>query len=151
MPSANQLIVPTGIKTVGSHLVGNNLQENGSYLGIPLIILLVTVVARYWRKLWTIYLALLLLTVFALSLGPVLIVDEASMLSTVDLDRLTAHATTTKSTLILVGDPAQIGAVNTAGGMLEVLANRFGPRVVELSELHRFTHPWESLSSFLCK
>lgn len=75
VPSSNQLIVPTSIKAVGSHLVGNNLQENGSYLGIPLIVLLVTVVARYWRKLWTLYLALLAFTVFALSLGPVLIVD----------------------------------------------------------------------------
>jgi conjugative relaxase-like TrwC/TraI family protein len=82
-----------------------------------------------------------------LSDGPVIVIDEASMLSTADLDRVTAHAGRLHGRVVLVGDPAQIGAVNAPGGMLEHLANRLGPRVIELSELHRFTHDWEAAAS----
>lgn len=82
-----------------------------------------------------------------LSGGPVILIDEASMLSTTDLDRVTAHAQRLHARVVLVGDPAQIGAVNAPGGMLEHLATRLGPRVIELSELHRFTHDWEAAAT----
>jgi conjugative relaxase-like TrwC/TraI family protein len=77
----------------------------------------------------------------------VVIVDEASMLSTADLDRLTARAVNTGSPLVLVGDPAQIGAVNAPGGMFEHLTHTLGAQVIELTELHRFTHPWEAAAT----
>jgi hypothetical protein len=50
------------------------MQENGSYLGIPLIVVCVGIVIRYWRKLWPVYLAIVLLASWLLSLGPRLIV-----------------------------------------------------------------------------
>ena len=74
----------------------------------------------------------------------VVIVDEASMLTTADLDQLTARAARAGAGLVLVGDPAQIGAVNAPGGMFEHLTHTFASWTVELTELHRFTHRWEA-------
>jgi conjugative relaxase-like TrwC/TraI family protein len=78
-----------------------------------------------------------------LSSRSVVIVDEASMLTTDDLDRLTARVQHAQAALVLVGDPAQIGAVQAPGGMFELCCQRMGEWTVELSELHRFQHPWE--------
>jgi hypothetical protein len=77
----------------------------------------------------------------------VVIVDEASMLSTADLDHLTARAVNTGTPLVLVGDPAQIGAVNAPGGMFEHLTHTLGAQVIELTELHRFANPWEAAAT----
>jgi ATP-dependent exoDNAse (exonuclease V) alpha subunit len=73
----------------------------------------------------------------------VVIVDEASMLTTDDLDQLTARVDHAKAVLVLVGDPAQIGAVQAPGGMFELCCQRMGEWTVELTELHRFRQPWE--------
>jgi hypothetical protein len=75
IPNSNQLIAPARLSAIGSTLVGGNTQENGSYLGIPLILAVGLVFVRYWRKLWPAPLAILALSAFALSLGPMLIVD----------------------------------------------------------------------------
>ena len=85
LPTAGQLVAPSRLATIGTSLVGNNLQENGSYLGIPLICLVAYLVARYWRRLWPLYLALLALTTFVLSLGPRLVVDGQAIVLPVDL------------------------------------------------------------------
>ena len=83
-----------------------------------------------------------------LARGAVVIIDEASMLTTADLDQLTAQAGAVPGVrLVLVGDPAQIGAVQAPGGMFEHLLGRLGPRVVALRELHRFTQGWEATAT----
>ena len=82
-----------------------------------------------------------------LSRRSVLVVDEASMLSTADLDALTARAAAARAALVLVGDPAQIGAVNAAGGMFDHLTHTLAGQVVQLSELHRFTQAWEAAAT----
>ena len=79
--------------------------------------------------------------------GDVLLVDEASMLATADLAALTIRAKAAGARLVLVGDPAQIGAIRAPGGMLEHLAGLIPARVVELSGLHRFTHRWEAAAT----
>jgi AAA domain len=61
-----------------------------------------------------------------LAAGDVMIVDEASMLATRDLDALATATDQAGAKLLLVGDPAQIGAVDAAGGMLPALAHRLG-------------------------
>lgn len=71
----------------------------------------------------------------------VLVVDEASMASTLDLDRLTSLAARAASKVVLVGDPGQIGVINGPGGMLAALAH--AGHAVELAQIHRFTHAWE--------
>jgi hypothetical protein len=75
LPTHSQLLAPSHLAAIGSSLVGGQTQENGSYLGFPLILLTIGVVLRYWRKLWPLYLALLAFTSWLLSLGPRLIVD----------------------------------------------------------------------------
>jgi len=75
----------------------------------------------------------------------VLIVDEASMASTLDLDRLVTLAAQHASKVVLVGDPAQIGVINGPGGMLAALAE--GGQASTLAEIHRFTQPWERVAS----
>ncbi len=77
----------------------------------------------------------------------VVVVDEASMLTTSDLDQLSARVARAGASLVLVGDPGQIGAVNAPGGMFEHLTHVLGPRTTELTELHRFTHPWEAAAT----
>ena len=75
IPNSNELVAPARLSEIGSTLVGGNTQENGSYLGIPLIFAVGVVLVRYWRKLWPIPLAILALSAFAFSLGPLLIVN----------------------------------------------------------------------------
>ncbi|HEY5455695.1 MAG TPA: MobF family relaxase [Acidothermaceae bacterium] len=75
----------------------------------------------------------------------VLVVDEASMASTFDLHTLTRIARHARAKIVLVGDPAQIGTINTAGGLLPALAAR--GHGIELTDVHRFHHEWEAAAS----
>ena len=74
-----------------------------------------------------------------------LIVDEAAMLATEDLAALTVATRAGRAKLVLVGDPAQIGPVERAGGLLPALAARVG--AVELTGIRRFSHPWEAAAT----
>ena len=73
-----------------------------------------------------------------------LIVDEAGMLGTGNLDELTRLATARRWRLVLVGDPRQLHAVGR-GGMFDELC-RTG-RVHQLATIHRFRHAWERQAS----
>jgi len=73
------------------------------------------------------------------------IVDEASMASTLDLDPLITAAARAGAKVVLVGDPAQIGVINGPGGMLAALAH--AGHGVELAEIHRFSQRWERQAS----
>jgi conjugative relaxase-like TrwC/TraI family protein len=79
----------------------------------------------------------------------VLIVDESSMASTLDLDTLIQAARTAGSKVVLVGDPGQIGVINGPGGMLAALV-RDG-HAVALTGIHRFSHDWEKHASLLLR
>lgn len=70
----------------------------------------------------------------------VLIVDEASMASTLDVDRLITLAAEKAAKVLLVGDPAQIGVINGPGGMLAALVHT--GHASTLDHIHRFTHAW---------
>ncbi len=69
----------------------------------------------------------------------VVIVDEASEASTLDLDPLVTAAGRAGAEVVLVGDPAQIGVVNGPGGMLAAPAS--AGHGVDLVEIHRFSSP----------
>jgi conjugative relaxase-like TrwC/TraI family protein len=75
----------------------------------------------------------------------VLIIDEASMASTLDLAVVTAAVHNAGGKLVLVGDPAQIGVINGPGGMLPALTA--AGHGIELTGIHRFTNTWESDAS----
>ncbi|MGW6130807.1 MobF family relaxase [Cellulomonas sp. NPDC055163] len=73
--------------------------------------------------------------------GQLVIVDEASLAGTMSLDALTAQASAAGAKLLLVGDHAQLSAVD-AGGAFNLLAERAEPAT--LTSLWRFTHQWEA-------
>ena len=79
-------------------------------------------------------------------LGPrdVLVLDEASQVGTQDLAALLAIVRAGGARLIMVGDTAQLGAVE-AGGMMRLIGEDLGHW--ELAEVHRFDAEWEALAS----
>jgi conjugative relaxase-like TrwC/TraI family protein len=79
-----------------------------------------------------------------LASGTTLVVDEAGMVGTGDLDELISLAVSQNWRLALVGDPRQLQAVGR-GGMFDELC-RTG-RTYELATIHRFHHRWEQTAS----
>ena len=78
---------------------------------------------------------------FALAPGDVVLVDEAGMAGTLNLDRLVAIAAKRGAVVRLLGDYRQLGAVES-GGALRLIAQESG--AVELSTLYRFKNPVEA-------
>ena len=74
----------------------------------------------------------------------VLVLDEASQLSTTDLAMVQEAARTAGARLVLVGDTEQLGAVE-AGGMFRLLAREVP--CAELQEVRRFGAAWEAGAS----
>jgi conjugative relaxase-like TrwC/TraI family protein len=74
------------------------------------------------------------------TIGPetLIIVDEAAMASTADLDAVITHALATGASVRLIGDDQQLASVS-AGGVLTDLADRYG--ALTLSTVMRFTDP----------
>jgi len=77
---------------------------------------------------------------FTLSPGDVVLVDEAGMAGTLHLARLLDLATQAGASIRLLGDPAQLAAVD-AGGALRLLEREVG--AAYLTDLHRFLDPAE--------
>lgn len=82
---------------------------------------------------------------YAFTRDQIVIIDEASMADTRTLDRITGIAATAGVKVLLVGDPAQLDAVD-AGGAFALLATA-RPDVPTLTNIHRFTHEWEKRAS----
>jgi conjugative relaxase-like TrwC/TraI family protein len=78
--------------------------------------------------------------------GQLVVVDEASLAGTLTLDRLAACAGEAGAKLLLVGDWAQLSAIE-AGGAFGLLVRDRGPDTPELGTPRRFTHPWERTAS----
>jgi ATP-dependent exoDNAse (exonuclease V) alpha subunit len=76
------------------------------------------------------------------TLGPddVVVVDEAGMVGTRQLEALVSRAARSRAKVVLVGDPSQLPAID-AGGALTGLARRL--RAHHLTENHRQTEDWE--------
>lgn len=77
--------------------------------------------------------------------GQLVIVDEATLAGTRTLDALATAARTARAKLLLVGDPAQLQAVD-AGGAFRMLVHA-RPGAASLSDIHRFVHMWEREAS----
>lgn len=76
--------------------------------------------------------------------GQLIIVDEASMTSTVHMHELLQQAETAGARVLLVGDHRQLDAVE-AGGALSLLAEQ--PEALELTSVWRFQADWEKSAS----
>ena len=80
-----------------------------------------------------------------LSPGRLVIVDEASMAATADLDTITTHARQAGAKVVLVGDWAQLSPVG-AGGAFRLLASDRDD-TPQLHDVRRFRHEWERAAS----
>jgi hypothetical protein len=74
------------------------------------------------------------------------IVDEASLAGTFALDELVTAADSAGAKILLVGDHAQLSAVE-AGGMFAALVRDRGDLATELTDVRRFHHDWEKTAS----
>ena len=81
---------------------------------------------------------------WTLERGEVVVVDEAGMVASQDLARLVTITSRAEAKLVLVGDHAQLGAIE-AGGLFRLLAN--DTHAAELHEIRRFVNPWEADAS----
>jgi len=81
---------------------------------------------------------------FRLGAGDVVVVDEAGMAGTLHLAELLRLTTAVGAGLRLVGDPAQLAAVD-AGGALRLLEREAG--ATYLTDLHRFRDPAEGTAT----
>ncbi len=74
----------------------------------------------------------------------VIVLDEATMTRTDDLDRLVTHTARVGCKVVLVGDPHQLGAVGP-GGLFATLVDSRGAS--ELETVRRFANAWEAQAS----
>ena len=80
-----------------------------------------------------------------LTVGQLVIIDEASLAGTLALDTITAHAADVGAKVLLVGDWAQLAAVD-AGGAFGMLVRDRGD-APELLDVRRFRNDWEKHAS----
>jgi len=78
--------------------------------------------------------------------GQLVVIDEASLVGTFALDELVAAARDTRAKVVLVGDEAQLSAID-AGGMFAALVRDRGGMAAELTDVRRFVNPWEKTAS----
>jgi len=81
---------------------------------------------------------------FRVNTGDVILLDEAGMAGTLNLDRLVNIAAEHGATVRLLGDHRQLGAVES-GGALRLLVNDVG--ATELTTLHRFRNTREAAAT----
>jgi conjugative relaxase-like TrwC/TraI family protein len=77
--------------------------------------------------------------------GQLVIIDEATLAGTLNLDRITCLASDAGAKVLLVGDWAQLQSVD-AGGAFPLLADARND-TPELTEVHRFANEWEKSAS----
>jgi conjugative relaxase-like TrwC/TraI family protein len=82
---------------------------------------------------------------WALNGGQLMIVDEASLAGTFTLDILASHASQVGAKLLLVGDWAQLSAVDS-GGAFGLIARDLD-QAPELLDVRRFRNEWEKKAS----
>ena len=76
------------------------------------------------------------------------VVDEASMVSTSELVEIVEQARRAGGKVLMVGDPAQLSAIHI-GGAFDLLAARH--RAACLQEIRRFSEAWEGEASLLLR
>ena len=84
---------------------------------------------------------------YSLRRNQLVVIDEASMISTVDMTKVVQIATASGAKVLVTGDHRQLGAID-AGGAMQLLEERVG--ALELHEVRRFTHAWEGRRHCSC-
>lgn len=80
--------------------------------------------------------------------GDVVIVDEAGMAGSQNLARVVAQAEAAGALVRLIGDPFQLGSIES-GGLLRQISRDIG--AVELEQLHRFDDPAEAAATLVLR
>ena len=80
-----------------------------------------------------------------LEAGQLVLVDESSLAGTLALDRIAEHATEVGAKVVLIGDWAQLSAVETGGAFGMLVRHR--QSVPELTDVRRFANDWEKSAS----
>lgn len=83
---------------------------------------------------------------FHMRAGDLIIIDEASIGGTLALEEISAQASKAGAKILLVGDWAQLAAVD-AGGAFGMIVRDRGDDITELSQLWRFTADWEKAAT----
>ena len=78
--------------------------------------------------------------------GQLVIVEEATLAGTFALDELVAAAGDAGAKVLLVGDQAQLSAVESSGMFAALVRDRDG-QAPQLSDVHRFLNAWEKRAS----
>lgn len=81
--------------------------------------------------------------------GQLVIIDEASLAGTFALDRITSHAARAGAKVLLVGDYAQLQAVDAGGAFGMLVRDR--DDAPELLDVRRFHNEWEKRASLLLR
>jgi hypothetical protein len=76
LPTSLERLSLGHLGVIGQNLVFQNTSENGGYLGVPLIALLILFVVLFGRRPWVKFSALMTAVAFVLSLGQKLVVDS---------------------------------------------------------------------------
>lgn len=77
--------------------------------------------------------------------GQLVVIDEASLAGTLTLDRISTQARAAGAKVLLVGDWAQLSAIEAAGAFSMLVRDRVAP--AELGAIRRFTAKWEREAS----
>ncbi|HWV50638.1 MAG TPA: MobF family relaxase [Microbacterium sp.] len=77
--------------------------------------------------------------------GQLVLLDEASLAGTLALDRITAHAAEVGAKIVLIGDWAQLSAVESGGAFGMLVRHRQG--VPDLTDVRRFSNEWEKTAT----
>lgn len=80
-----------------------------------------------------------------LQAGQLVLVDESSLAGTLALDRIAEHAAEVGAKVVLIGDWAQLSAVETGGAFGMLVRHR--DQVPELTDVRRFANEWEKTAS----
>ena len=80
-----------------------------------------------------------------LEAGQLVLVDESSLAGTLALDRIAEHAAEVGAKVVLIGDWAQLSAVETGGAFGMLVRHR--DQVPELTDVRRFANEWEKTAS----
>ncbi len=76
LPTNSQKLYPASWRVRGSSLLQLDLSENGSYLGIPMLILLTTIGIKLWKNRWIRFFLIMSIIAWIISLGPYLTIDS---------------------------------------------------------------------------
>jgi hypothetical protein len=76
VPTVEQWFAPKGLTALGTSYAAGNVGENGSYLGIPLVLVLLAAIARFRRERIVVIVAAVGLCAYVLALGTPLTIDN---------------------------------------------------------------------------